>query len=71
MVFGAGTVDFISMTEPAKLPEKAIGGLNATWNSVKKRVLQVPSCCLRRFVHLWPCSARRALSRDVNHIAHA
>ena len=30
---------FISMTEPSKLVQKAIGRPNATWNSVKQRAV--------------------------------
>ena len=33
---GARVEGFILMTEPSKLAEKAIGRLNATWNSVKE-----------------------------------
>ena len=55
-------MDFISMTETSRLAEKTIGRLNATWNSAKKRVLQVPSRCLRDIRRLCTC----ALSRDVN-----
>ena len=40
---GARVADFISMTEPYKLVEKAIGMPNATWNSVKNEMF--PSLC--------------------------
>ena len=30
---------FISMTEPSKLVQKAIGRSNATWNSIKQRAV--------------------------------
>ena len=35
---GASVADFISMTEPSKLVQKAIGRPNATWNSVKNEL---------------------------------
>ena len=38
----AGVESFISMTEPSKLYEKAIGRLNAAWNSVKKLAAKSP-----------------------------
>ena len=43
---GTGAADFISMTEPSKLVEKAIGigQMLRTWNSVKKELLL--SLCL-------------------------
>ena len=36
---GTEAVGFISMTEPCKLVQKAIGRSNATWNSVKQRAV--------------------------------
>ena len=35
---GARVADFILMTEPSKLVQKAIGRPNATWNSVKNEL---------------------------------
>ena len=42
---GASVADFISMTEPSKLVQKAICRPNATWNSVKNKLF--PSLCDR------------------------
>ena len=39
---GARVACSISMTEPSTLVEKAIGRLNATWNSIKNRKRAVP-----------------------------
>ena len=36
---GTGEVGFISMTEPFKLVKKAIGRLDASWNSVKQQII--------------------------------
>ena len=36
---GTGVAGFISMTEPSKLVEKAIGRPNAIWNSVQLQQL--------------------------------
>ena len=41
---GMGAAGFISMTEPSKLVEKAIGRPNTTWNSVKSELF--PRLCL-------------------------
>ena len=53
---GTGEAAFISMTEPSKLVQKAIGRLNATWNRVKQQaaasVIAFAIVCVCKIAHV-------------------